>query len=65
MGIITPQNFVLSHSGKMYYAYSGKRGSGAEAALNVDLFNIGLNLFRHGLARARRRGIWRVNCFNR
>jgi len=42
MAIITPQNFVLSHSGKIYYSYSGKRGGGAEAGLNVDLFNIGL-----------------------
>ena len=42
MAIITPQNFVKSHSGKMYHAYSGKRGSGAAAALNVELFNISL-----------------------
>jgi len=42
MTIITPNSFALSHSGKVYHAYSGKRGGGAEAALNVDLVNIGL-----------------------
>ena len=40
--IISPNNFILSHTGKMYHAYSGLRGGGAEAALNVDLFNIAL-----------------------
>lgn len=40
---ITPRNFSQSHSGKMYYAYSGKRGVGAEAGLNVNLFNIALS----------------------
>jgi len=42
MTIITPNSFALSHSGKVYHAYSGKRGGGAEAALNVDLVNINL-----------------------
>ena len=42
MSIITPNSFSLSHSGKVYHAYSGKRGGGAAAALNIDLVNIGL-----------------------
>jgi len=42
MAVITPTNFTLSHTGKIYHAYSGKRGGGAAAALNVDLVNIGL-----------------------
>ena len=37
-----PGALTLSHSGKMYYGYSGLRGAGAEAALHVELFNIGL-----------------------
>ena len=40
--VITPNSLVLSHSGKLYHAYSGKRGGGAAAALNIDLINIGL-----------------------
>jgi len=42
MAVITPTNFTLSHTGKIYHAYSGKRGGGAAAALNVELVNIGL-----------------------
>lgn len=40
---ISPRDFRRSHSGRMYYAYSGQRGGGAEAALNVNLFNITLS----------------------
>ncbi len=39
---VGPGALTLSHSGKLYYGYSGLRGGGAEAALNVELFNIGL-----------------------
>ena len=41
--LVSPRDFRRSHSGRMYYAYSGLRGGGAEAALNVDLFNITLS----------------------
>lgn len=37
-----PGVLTRSHSGKMYYGYSGLRGAGTEAALNVELFNIAL-----------------------
>jgi len=40
---ISPRDFRRSHTGRMYYAYSGLRGGGAEAALNVNLFNITLS----------------------
>ena len=38
-----PGALTLSHSGRMYYGYSGLRGGGAEAALHVELFNIKLS----------------------
>ena len=37
-----PGALTLSHSGKMYYGYSGLRGGGAEAAADVELFNVAL-----------------------
>ena len=38
-----PGVLTLSHSGKMYYGYSGLRGAGTEAGINVELFNIKLS----------------------
>jgi len=37
-----PGALTLSHTGKMYYGYSGLRGGGAEAAADVELFNVAL-----------------------
>jgi len=40
MAIITPQSLIRTPSGKAWRAYSGVRGTGAEAAVSVTLLDI-------------------------